>query len=233
MQLYRQAGPFDVHVFNCKAHFQELSDSLLPLAPRECDAIVQPAFELSEWPFLPRPARADEDFVVGRLARPDFSKWSKRTWEIVGQVDPTRRRALLMGVDDDVRKWLGPAPDWAEVLPPGALPASQFYRRLHCLLPISHAAIESWPRIGMEAMASGVPIVAPRQGGWCDLIVHGETGYLAENAEEIVTYANLLARDEALRLRIAAQARQRLEAEFANPDHSWRGWQQVFEKLVA
>jgi glycosyltransferase involved in cell wall biosynthesis len=93
--------------------------------------------------------------------------------------------------------------------------------------------LENWPRIGLEAMACGVPIVAPREGGWCEMIDHGETGFLASSAEELGKYGTLLARDEPLRLRIAAQARHKLETELANPDLIWAGWQRLFASLGA
>jgi glycosyltransferase involved in cell wall biosynthesis len=102
---------------------------------------------------------------------------------------------------------------------------------LHCLMPINYSAQESWPRIGLEAMAAGVPIVAPREGGWCDLIVSGENGFLAGSAEEFGELGTRLARDEQLRLQIAAQARRKLEEDLANPELIWAGWQRLFASL--
>jgi len=136
-----------------------------------------------------------------------------------------------MGVDETIRKWIGPAPAWAEVLPPCAMPAREFYRRIHCLMPINFSLLENWPRVGLEAMACGVPIVAPREGGWCDMITHGENGFLASSAEEFAELGTLLARDESLRMKIAAQARRKLETELANPDDIWAGWQRLFASL--
>ncbi|MCI0359786.1 MAG: glycosyltransferase [Planctomycetaceae bacterium] len=98
-------------------------------------------------------------------------------------------------------------------------------------MPINFSALESWPRIGLEAMACGVPIIAPKQGGWCDMITHGENGFLAGSVEEFAELATMLAHDEPLRQQIAANARRKLELELANPDLVWAGWQRLFASL--
>lgn len=63
----------------------------------------------------------------------------------------------------------------------------------------------------LEAMASGVPVVAVAAGGVRDLVSSGETGYLAqpaEDMEEFTKYASLLMGDPVLRRRLGAQARK-------------------------
>ena len=80
-------------------------------------------------------------------------------------------------------------------------------------------------------MACGVPIVALRQGGWADMIVHGKNGLLAATGDELAALATELAHDEPRRLQLAAAARHSLENELANPDRIWQHWQQLFTEL--
>jgi glycosyltransferase involved in cell wall biosynthesis len=229
---YERHGLFDAYMFQGEFQRARLTAGLKCFGfEARHGHVIRGAFDIAQWPLEYQPRQPETDFVVGRLARPDRSKWSRRTWEIYGRIDHPRRRAVVMGVDDAIRKWLGPAPPWAEVLPPCALPAREYYRRLHCLMPVNYSAVESWPRIGLEAMACGVPIIAPRSGGWCEMIEHGENGFLASNAQECADLAALLARDEPLRQRIALKARRRLESELANPDLTWAGWQRLFAGL--
>jgi len=77
-------------------------------------------------------------------------------------------------------------------------------------------------------MASGVPVVAQNQWGWRDMIRHGETGFLCDTAEEIIHYTTQIARDEGLRLRLADEARRRLEQELANPEPIGEQWRALF-----
>ncbi len=230
--LYRDSGLFEAYVFHGAFQRQQLERGLAGYGYRpELGHVIPGDFCVEDWPFEPQPHEPDGEFVVGRLARPDPGKWSRRTWEIYGRIDHPRRRSVVMGVDDTIRKWIGPAPPWAEVLPPGAIPARDYYRRLHCLMPINFSAQESWPRIGLEAMAAGVPIIASRSGGWCDMITHGENGFLAGSVEEFGELGTRLALDESQRLEIAGRARRKLTEELANPDQIWAGWERLFASL--
>ncbi len=75
---------------------------------------------------------------------------------------------------------------------------------------------EGIPVALMEAMASGVPVIASRHSGIPELVVHGQTGLLAgerdteELAEQIVT----LVRNRSLRLGLSRRARVRVEEAF-------------------
>ena len=231
--LYEDAPPFDCYVFESPFQLAKLSKDLTRYGVHSVQAVLIPGpLEISDWEYAPRPVTAGGDFVIGKLARPDIAKWSRRTWDIYGMVDHPRRKALVMGVDKDILGWIGHPPVWGTVLPPGAIPTRDYYRQIHCLMPVNFAAFENWPRVGLEAMACGVPIVAPREGGWCDMIIHGETGFLASSPKEFADYATALSRDETLRLKIAHQARQRLVEDLARSDKIWAQWERVFHDLA-
>jgi sulfoquinovosyltransferase len=65
----------------------------------------------------------------------------------------------------------------------------------------------------LEAMASGVPVVATAAGGIPDLIVHGETGFLYTkgNTSEAATYVCALLGDAVMRKRMGDAARREAE----------------------
>lgn len=229
-EIYLRSRLFDAYLFQGEFQRQELEREYVRFGYEPAlGHLIRGYLHLSDRPFEPSVRRAEDDFVVGRLARPDLSKWSRATWTTYGKIDHPRRRGLVMGVDEMVRKWIGPTPDWGEALPPCAISSHDFYRRVHCLLPINFSAFESWPRVGLEAMATGVPIVAPRQGGWVDMIRHGVNGFLADTADELAGYATQLAHDENLRQQIIRQAREMLETELANPDQIWEGWRKLLQ----
>ena len=133
-----------------------------------------------------------------------------------------------MGVDERTLAKLGPPP-WASILRPMAIPTPQFFATLHCLLPVNGGARENWPRAGLEAFAAGVPVVAQNDWGWKEMIEHGVTGFLGDCDEELAHHAATLAYDEDLRMKIVHAAREKLIAEFANPEVLAAAWLKLFQ----
>ncbi|MFZ5810993.1 MAG: methyltransferase domain-containing protein [Thermodesulfobacteriota bacterium] len=68
----------------------------------------------------------------------------------------------------------------------------------------------------IEAQALGLPVVSSRHAGIPELVVHGETGFLAEerNVEEIAGYLRALIKNPAIRAAFSANARNRVLREF-------------------
>lgn len=231
-EYYAVDGPFDAYVFQSQYQSAILGRQLAPygVLPRQCHHIPG-AIDAEQIPFDPNLREVSNDFVVGRMARPDVAKWSGKTWEVYGAITHPRRRARLMGVTPRIAAKLGEAPPWAELLPPAAEPVGEFLRSLHCLLAINGGAAENWPRAGLESMAAGVPVVTQNAWGWREMIDHGHTGFLASNDDELASFATRLAFDESYRLKIATQARERLINELANPDDHWQRWKRLFESL--
>lgn len=230
--FYRQHGPFAAYHFQSDFQRSLLEPELTKhgYSPEQ-GHLIRGAFDVADWPFQPRLHGADEPFVVGRASRPDQDKWSSHTWPIYSRIQYRHRRALMLGMDDKTHEKCGTPPTWADCLKPTAIPAVDFFRQLHCTLPINGGARENWPRVGLEAMAAGVPIVAQNEWGWREMVQHGVTGFLGNCDEELAHFAALLAYDEELRLRITRQARQRLVDELANPYVIWLGWQRLFQAV--
>lgn len=79
---------------------------------------------------------------------------------------------------------------------------------------------EGLPNALLEAMASGLPVVATAVGGMTDVIEHGVSGSLVppRNAAAIAAALEPLVRDPGLRARMGRSARLRVETAFNNDD---------------
>ena len=75
--------------------------------------------------------------------------------------------------------------------------------------------VEGFGLVILEAMASGLPVVASRSGGITDIIRDGENGLLAPERDEkqLAAHINRLIRDPALR-RTLSQASLETAARF-------------------
>lgn len=229
---YAARRPFDAYVFQSRYQRAELAPQLARHGVRAAQCHLVPgALDAESLPFEPLAHAPGAPVVVGRISRAAPDKYARATWSIYGRI-PHPMRARVMAWDEHVERKLGPPPDWAECLPPGAETASQFLGRLHVMMQVNGGAAENWPRSGLEAMARGVPVVAQNQWGWREMIRHGRTGYLANSEDELAFYAGRLAGDEDHRLDLAYRARQLLEEELADPERIWAGWKRVLENLA-
>jgi glycosyltransferase involved in cell wall biosynthesis len=230
-KLYRRRGPLDGYVFQSRYQEEELLGQLAKFGvdPGRCFLIRGP-LDCQAFPFRPLAHLRRSPLVVGRISRAAEDKFSAATWPIYRRI-PHPIRARIMAWDESVARKLGPPPPWAECLPAQAETPQEFFSKLHCMLQVNGQAEENWPRSGLEAMASGVPIVAQNRWGWKEMIRHGETGLLADSADELAYAAARLAYDEDFRLQIAHRARRALEEELADPAAIWSGWQRLFERM--
>ncbi len=227
---YKNYGPFAATVF----HSQYQRDMLLPqlrqydVTPEQCH-LIRGALDIDEFPYHPRARQSDDPLVIGRLSRSDPKKFSPDTWSICDAVPNTRIR--LMGWDTTVRGKIGNPPENAEIMAKGTESSVEFLQSLHLMLQANDDAIENWPRTGLEAMATGVPVVVDNRGGWPEMVQHGRTGMLCGDAGEFRQAIRQLAENEPLRLEIAARAREAVEEELACPEMIWANWKTLFEEL--
>ena len=90
-----------------------------------------------------------------------------------------------------------------------------FYHEIDLLWSFSSS--EGLPTVLLEAMASGVPVVASNVIGNKDIIEHGVTGFLFEldKIEDAAQYAAEIFNDEILAKRVTLSARKVIESKFS------------------
>ena len=154
----------------------------------------------------------------------------------VGRLAPEKELELLTYLSGDPRYALvvvGGGPEEGRLR--RLMPDARFLGVLHgAELGRAHASLDVFVHTGrhetycqsaQEALASGVPVVAPRSGGPIDVVHDGVAGFLYEpgDGDDLGGYVDRLARDPEFRRRMGRAARRSVEG---------RSWQAVNEALV-
>ena len=154
----------------------------------------------------------------------------------VGRLAPEKELELLTYLSGDPRYALvvvGGGPEEGRLR--RLMPDAHFLGVLHgAELGRAYAALDVFVHTGrhetycqsaQEALASGVPVVAPRSGGPIDVVHDGVAGFLYEpgDGDDLGGYVDRLARDPEFRRRMGRAARRSVEG---------RSWQAVNEALV-
>ncbi len=229
---YRKFGAFDRYVFQSFFQQEELVDQLMHYGYDDRHGrVICGAFDVEEFPFRPSDYVSGERFVIGHLSRAAPDKFSPRMWEVLGQIHfPITVRVI--GWNDAVRNRVGRPPRWAECLPPCAETTQRFLGQLHCLVQFGGATPENWPRVGLEAMSTGVPVIARNEGGWPEMIRNGRTGVLCDTEDEMIREIVRLANEPKRRRMMIEQARRAIETELADPETWWVAWRELLEEVL-
>lgn len=194
--------------------------------------LIRGAFDVTEFPFVCNPHRRGTPFWIGRISRAAKDKFSRDTWKVYEAINYRPLRARVMGYNEEVAHKLGDTPCWAETLPEKIMSAQDFYRGIHCLVHLTGGSRENWPRCGLEAMASGVLIVAENNYGWREMVAHGKTGFLGNHFHEYAHWAavvGMMSPDQ--QVEMAWQARKHVE-RLADPERIGGEWLALFQKLA-
>ncbi len=187
-------------------------------------ATVHNGIPLDEFPLCTE----KEDYLLfaGRLSPekgPDraieIARLAGRPLRLAGMIEPQHQaffdEKLKPHLDDGSATYLG-------CLPQKEL-AEQYQRAAAVLFPISWCEPCSW--VGIEAQASGTPIIGTRYGYLPELIREGETGFLVDTVQEAAAAVDRLGELDPRACRANVQARFSVQEMAA-------GYERVYRKVI-
>jgi hypothetical protein len=219
------AGLIDIHGFVSRYQQRQLQPALDALRPVHTFD-YRPYLNLRriEW----RYREWNGTYALGRISRDDPHKYPRDMWRIFDRVTVPKgltKQVNILGFGMRAAAKTGRPPGSlnTQLWRPGEIPASQFYRSIDTLVYKTGGAQESYGRVIVEACAHGVVPVADNAFAFPELIVHGHTGYLASNSDELSEYASELAANPARHLQMARNAREHIE-RLMDPEVCWKPW---------
>lgn len=139
-------------------------------------------------------ARPLRPFTVGRLSRDLRTKHHEEDPLLWRTLARSGCRVRLMGATCLAPELAGfPG---IEMLPAGAEDPAEFLRSLDCFVyRTSSRWFEAYGRVVMEAMATGLPVVAGARGGYVEQLRDGVSGFVVSSTEEAIARVLVLASD--------------------------------------
>lgn len=142
--------------------------------------------------------------------------------ELVVARHPTIRFLFIGSWYDDVlaqqlEQRTRPLRDRIVFLPPVAGEAKRAALLSASILLFPPVLSEGHPRVVLEGLAAGLPVVTTDRGAIAETVVHGESGFVLEDPvpEHLAEHILRLLEDDDLRARMAAAARARYEALYS------------------
>jgi hypothetical protein len=223
---YRKAKVFDRYVFHTKFQRAQVVPMLRKYGFQDDQGtIIRGAFDSSEFTYAPKEHKDGERFVIGRLSRDATDKFPSDLWDQYAKI-PYPTSVRVMGWSKEIEAHCGPPPKWAECIPMGSESTQEFLSSIHALVPGVGCCAENWPRVGLEAFAAGVPVIAEELGGWCEMLTDGLVGTADRMAYEV----GRLAYDRQWRMTRITGDNFRLK-EIADPVEAWERWDNLLKGL--
>ncbi len=189
----------------------------------------QPYFADELFPWVDQ--REESVVTLGRISRHDADKYSASTLAIWSAVSsPVPKRGLMLGFGETSEMKIGLPPKWINTFADQSeISQQEFYRQCDIILQPSDTT-ENWPRVGLEAMASGSVLIVDNRGGWRQMVDHGVTGWLCDDDDDFVRFGTRMATNRDERRAMALAARIRL-LQIAGEPASGHSWRSVLKKL--
>jgi hypothetical protein len=187
-------------------------------------------------PKNPRAKEPHQPIVIGRLSRADPDKFPDNFPVSYENLGLRNARFRVMGWNEPLAHKFGAHrfdSRW-DLLPPLKEEPLQFLQSLDLFVySVGPNLRESWGRAIVEAMLSGVVPLLPAdpKHHLCNLVQHGQSGFLCENDTDFGKYARMLEDDPQLLAHCSRRAREDAAHRLCDAPEHIRLWESAFPDL--
>lgn len=159
----------------------------------------------------------NQTFTIGRISRDAINKHHYRDPAIYRTLTQSGFKVRIAGATC-IRPWVSAASEDIELLPEiEQSEVASFLADLDCFYYRTSVSLkEAFGLVVVEAMLSELPVVCYRQGGYAEVIRHGENGFLFNDDSEAIAIIHELRQNPELALKVGKKARESILPGFLN-----------------
>jgi hypothetical protein len=214
----------DATIYTSNKHFNDIKIN------KTKEFIVPNYFYLDNYPYIDRMDK--EYFNIGKHSRPDKLKFSDNFPLFYEGLKLQNPKYRVMGVDVnflnrfkwfkfDTKKW--------ELLQPTQKPVNKFLQSLDCYIYNSHYSFtETQCRATIEAMLTGLPVIAPSKENFLNQIWNTQSGFIYNSYEELIEISQFLEKSYKDRIKIGKLSREISKNLWCDTKEHIKIWEEIF-----
>lgn len=219
----------DAAIYTSQKHYEDIS---IDASKNVKEFIVPNYFYLENYEYIERPIR--ENFVIGKHSRADLLKFSDDFPNFYENLKITRPKYRVMGFNKYIKthfRWFEFNSNW-DLLEENQEETIKFLKSLDCYVYNCHPTFtETQCRATIEAMLTGLPVVAPAKENFKNQIQHNKSGFIWDTYEECIEYVKFLEQNADERIRIGKLAREVSIDLWCNPEKQLQIWENIFSTI--
>lgn len=219
----------DAVIYTSEKHYQDTAT----IETRTIkEAVIPNYFYLNNYPYVERSSK--DCTIIGKHSRPDMLKFSDNFplfYESLKIMNPKYR---VMGINSQFLerfKWFNFDNKW-ELLNSNQENVIKFLSSLDIYVYNSHHTfVETQCRATIEAMLTGLPVVAPVKENFINQIWHTKSGFLWNTYEECQQFVKILEKNPKLRKEMGKLSRTISAELWCNSNDQINKWETLFNSL--
>ena len=219
----------DAAIYTSEKHYQDILNSYTESTKY---FIIPNYFELDNYPFLERSNK--NITTVGKHSRSDILKYSDNFPLFYEQLNIENPEYRIMGFNKNLHnkfKWFDFNDKW-DLLVENQENTIDFLKSLDIYVYNSHYKfVETQCRATIEAMLTGLPVVAPLKFNFSNQIWNDKSGFLWNSYEECQTFVKILEKKPLLRKEMGSFARKISSHLWCDPVQHLNLWENLFSNI--
>jgi glycosyltransferase involved in cell wall biosynthesis len=216
----------DGAIYTSHKHYQDMTTNVTKNAK---EFIIPNYFHLSNYEYIERPIR--DTFTIGKHSRADKMKFSDNFPLFYEDLKIKNPKYRVMGFNKKIKEnfeWFDFNSNW-DLLNENKEDTIDFLKSLDCYVYNSHHTFtETQCRATIEAMLTGLPVIAPTKDNFFNQIWHGKSGFLWSTYEECQKYVKFLEENPHLRIKMGKLAREISKELWCDAQQHFQLWNNIF-----